>query len=134
MKAVICFALLLAVCSAAFNPQWKTVNSYSNTWKAAGVYAQSNARVGQNNVVTVCGNANYDTTVSAYTYQIGRAGQIWYQGVVGVPPQNLFQGSGYCYYFNYQVPNVAYPNYSVNLTLQNPSTALNTVQVDFYIS
>jgi len=133
MKAVLCFALLLAVCSAAFSPSWRIVNPFTNAWKPAGVYAQSNARVGQNNIVTVCGNANVDTVVSSYTYQIGRGSQIFYQGVVGVPPQNLFQGSGYCFYFNYQVPAVASPNYFIYLTLQNPSAALTTVEVDFYL-
>jgi len=134
MKVLICLALLLALSSAAFAPSWKVLNTYSNQWKPAGVYAQSNAPVGYNNVITVCGNANYDNVaVSSYTYQIGKGSQILYQGTVGIPPVILFQGSGYCFYFNYQVPSAAYPNYYVYLTLQNPTAALATVEVDFYL-
>ncbi len=130
MKALLCFALLLAVSSATFFPSWKLIQP-SATFTVTSVYAQSNAQPGQTNILTVCGNAVYDTPVRSFVYQVGQANQIWSIGNVGLTEQTIPNGNGYCFFYTYLVPTQAAHGYSVALVLQNSQTNVASVQVDF---
>ena len=134
MKAVLCFALLLAVCSATYYPSWKLLQP-SGMFQVTAVYAQSNPQVGQANIITVCGNALYDIQgVRSFVYQVGQENETWSIGNVPVTTQNIPNGNGYCFFYNYVVPSQAQATkaYSIDLVLQNPLTNVASVQVDFH--
>ncbi len=134
MKALLCFALLLAVSSATFYPSWKLIEP-SNIFKVTAVYAQSNPQVGQMNILTVCGNALFDTEVRSFAYQVGQGNEIWSLGNVDLTQQSIPNGHGYCFFYKYVVPSQAQAahGYSVYLVLENSITNVASVQVDFSI-
>jgi hypothetical protein len=134
MKAILCFAVLLAVSSVTFFPSWKLIQP-SNVFKVTSVYAQSNAQVGQNNILTVCGNSLYETQVRSFAYQVGQGNEIWSIGNVDLTQKTIPEGNGYCFFYNYVVPSQAQGahGYSVDLVLENSMTIVASVQVDFSI-
>ena len=120
MKAFIVFALIVAITSAYYVPEWTAINPSGSAFKISSVLSQNFPIPTQNNILQVCGTAAADISVASFNYQIGRDSTVWFSGVVNVPPQNIFNGGNYCFFFNFQVPTIAAPRFSVMLTLNNP--------------
>jgi len=135
MKALLCFALLLAVCSATFYPSWERINPDQSALWIDSVVAESNAKAGQSNSLTVCGNANSDIQgIRSFYYEIGQGSDIWSNGNVDLTSTDVIKGRCYCFLYNYVVPHQVLDAYSVNLTLETPLSVVAGVQANFKIS
>jgi len=135
MKAILCFALLLAVCSAfTFFPSWKPINPDKSALWIDSVAATSNAKVGQSNVLTVCGKALLDIQgIRSFSYEVGQGSDVWSNGNVDLTSTDVPMGKSYCFLYNYVVPRQVVNAYSVNLTLETPLSIITGVQVNFKI-
>jgi len=128
MKALLIIALFAAVASAIYTPRF-TEKLYNPDFSVSNVVSYTKAIAGQNNIINVCGVAQNDFSVSQYTWTIPQNGGKT-QGIVTVPPSNIYSETKYCYFFNFQVPTNAYGSFNVTLTLQNTNPARNLSSID----
>ncbi len=136
MKVLIFFALLLAVSSAliTYFPSWKPINPDKSALWITSVSATSNAKVGQNNTLTVCGKALSDIKgIRSFYYEVGQGSEIWSNGNVDLTSKDVPINKSYCFSYGYVVPSQVVNAYSVNLTLETGLSVVAGGQVNFKI-
>ncbi len=131
MKAIIVFAVLVALSTAYIVPSWSVYSA--GDFKPTAVLAKSYSYVNETNTLNVCGAANRNIQVNSYSYQVGQGSVVWYSGTVNLPPQYVFDGGAFCFFYKLDVPVIARPGFTVYLTLNNATAGLGTVKVDFAV-
>jgi len=133
MKSLFIIQLFFLFAFATYNPDWVVTNPFNNLYKPTNVTAASQAWIFHLNNVTVCGNAQSDFNVYQFSYKLMIKDTVFYYGTKDLAHQTVPAGSQYCFTYDFLIPSIPSPGFSVNLTLQSPADDICSIGVYFPI-
>jgi len=131
MKSLFIIPLLFLLTLATYNPDWTVTNPYNNIYKPTNVTAASQAWIFHRDNVTVCGDVASDFNAYQFSYKLMIKDTVFYYGTRDLEHKTIPAGSQYCFDFEFLIPSIPSPGFSVNLTLQSPADDICAIGVFF---
>ncbi len=134
MRSFILIALLLALASADFTPNWTSCSGSDDPWQPTTVTLDNQPVPNENDKIHACGTVQDDVTVGSFKLQVKLGGIVVFTQVVKVTQQEVLPGSQYCFDYSAYIPPIAKGSFDITFELQdNTDAGIGCVNLDLKI-
>jgi len=131
MKSILALALVVALSSAVYIPEWKSCGVQDAVWIPTDIHCDNEMVHNEPNTIYVCGNVTKDVTATKYHLNAKEFGV----GVINKDlklkiPFVLTAGSQFCFNYTFTIPSYVVGSFSLEFSPFDENNVLGCAEVE----